>query len=1386
MTNALYADMNRSTTALSTKKSRKMSPSRRGVRNTFVNSQLQGHTGNMAGNNNGGNVNSNCSKLLGDGVPVTNAITGNNGDKANSGDRVFSPSFKHEYQKLQQIGSGTYGDIWKVQRKTDHKIFVLKNVTLVNLTQQQIKLSMGEVEAMKKICHPNIIKFYESCMEGRSINIIMEHAPYGDLSCMIEQARSRGCYLNEKSLWEYLIQISEGLEYLHKEKILHRDIKAQNIFLDENLNIKIGDFGLVRMLGTHSVAAHSQVGTPLYFSPELCKEESYDEKSDVWSFGCLMYEMAALHLPFEAKNTPALIAKIVNVQPKHLPDIFSNELKFVILKMLEKNPVKRPSVAQILAYEPVQVRLPHSVFRREKENFRKQKKNFLQDFKIGQDAVNRIPKLERDMKAIKEEYERQIVSLNIKVEKVKEEKVELSGRLEEKEILVKKQNAKIQHIYKENRSLKERVKNLEENNRLRAANEKKIKALYIETKRKLEEEVRFYQRQRSRPPTPQRRSGSNGNASSGSSISGSGSLANSNTNSATPSSVSRKQSTSRQAIGEYEISPSQSPNPSPIPFSSKMYSPRSTRINVCTPPPSTYIHQAINGNNSAGSSKGNGSKKSSKSFEDSPASSVSSSSSSKKEDKVVIMEPSAATPYTGQVAAVKSLPVGGGGEFALLKRKSKSKICEVSKQIRSQKRDADGKNSNCSSLSKNMDDFIDNLNINNISREMQCTLEDEGDFEPNDLDDDTSTNLSTAAASCRDSSTLGVLGGTNNVCPKSDESMDNSGIAKATSGMDVFNSEEMSQPFTSPNATQYLTMCNATSNDSGPNIVGSDRDRRSTLRSFPPRLIRLEKKSNNPSSSFETDASSYSNSRVENPDMQYQPDLDVVKKYIHDSPDRFNVGVSAHLPKRVTGRGLNTPSPQIVAPPSISRLSIDAMEENNAEVLELHSDEIFVEKETIKSSIIANDFTRDIRKLRSTSSVQSAASGSTVSSKSNSPPLSSSCCNFVSRSFYSRSTFSPDLFNESPTLERVTDSKINPVVSPLLPKNFGDFSDYNVTNDASTSSVSHPVHQKSGSCAALFADMPSALPSEVMEHQSEKYGNEFSNTPMPKNENDKAPTPSQVINEKEQCPSFPRYTGSTKSGLLSFQPSFFGLHNTGDKDIRFSGLFRWDRVRRGANSKSKANQSRGLASGKVWRNGATFRLQKSIKQLLIVFKARKSISRIKSLKVRCKKDGECDFKKIEVSSPVRFSPVSGISDIWYMMDSKRVEFTGFAGSSQRKRYKQISEIMLDFHQDCLNLVENVIVLDFDHRFKDMAANSASRLSSKVRENSVNEEWREEDTILQKAHNRDDRQKKIQRTKHQSDVQDVCTKAALKSHFNASEIAKLKARVQQLGYNVKTK
>ncbi len=111
---------------------------------------------------------------------------------------------------------------------------------------------------------------------------------------------------NEEILWNYLIQISQGLQYLHKQRILHRDIKPRNIFLDEHENIKIGDMGLVKILGPQSNYAYTGVGTPLYFSPELCAEKPYNQKGDIWAFGCVLYELACFRPPFFASNQLAL------------------------------------------------------------------------------------------------------------------------------------------------------------------------------------------------------------------------------------------------------------------------------------------------------------------------------------------------------------------------------------------------------------------------------------------------------------------------------------------------------------------------------------------------------------------------------------------------------------------------------------------------------------------------------------------------------------------------------------------------------------------------------------------------------------------------------------------------------------------------------------------------------------------------------------------------------------------------------------------------------------------------------------------------------------------------------------------------------------------------
>jgi NIMA (never in mitosis gene a)-related kinase len=181
--------------------------------------------------------------------------------------------------------------------------------------------------------------------------------------------------MKEESIWNYLIQISQGLQYLHKSRILHRDIKPHNIFLDEDDNVKIGDMGLGRILGPQvwkiifnsfsvllivyikSTFAYTGVGTPLYFSPEMCNEKPYNQKGDIWAFGCLMYELCTFRPPFIASNQIALAKKICNEEAAPLPNHIPRDLTFLIMKMLQKDPEKRPDIEQILSYSGVKIRV---------------------------------------------------------------------------------------------------------------------------------------------------------------------------------------------------------------------------------------------------------------------------------------------------------------------------------------------------------------------------------------------------------------------------------------------------------------------------------------------------------------------------------------------------------------------------------------------------------------------------------------------------------------------------------------------------------------------------------------------------------------------------------------------------------------------------------------------------------------------------------------------------------------------------------------------------------------------------------------------------------------------------------------------------------------------
>ena len=106
--------------------------------------------------------------------------------------------------------------------------------------------------------------------------------------------------VSEAKIWKFFIEMVLGLNYLHSNKILHRDIKTINMFLTKDDKIKIGDLGVAKTLNQTYNMAYTVVGTPYYLSPELCEEKPYNHKSDIWSLGCVLYELCTLRHPFEA------------------------------------------------------------------------------------------------------------------------------------------------------------------------------------------------------------------------------------------------------------------------------------------------------------------------------------------------------------------------------------------------------------------------------------------------------------------------------------------------------------------------------------------------------------------------------------------------------------------------------------------------------------------------------------------------------------------------------------------------------------------------------------------------------------------------------------------------------------------------------------------------------------------------------------------------------------------------------------------------------------------------------------------------------------------------------------------------------------------------------
>ncbi len=234
--------------------------------------------------------------------------------------------------------------------KADKQIYVIKQISMFNLSLQEKNEVQKEAKLLSSIDSVYVVRCYNSFEEDKNLHIVMEYCDAGDLSQYLNRNMTVGKYLPEDKIWKYFIQMALGISHIHYRKILHRDIKSMNMFMNKEDKIKIGDLGVAKVL-MQTQFAKTFVGTPYYLSPEICEEKPYNEKSDIWALGCILYEMCTYKHPFNASNQPALLLKILKGKFDPISSSYSNDLKKTIEYLLEKNHFKRPSVIGILTNE---------------------------------------------------------------------------------------------------------------------------------------------------------------------------------------------------------------------------------------------------------------------------------------------------------------------------------------------------------------------------------------------------------------------------------------------------------------------------------------------------------------------------------------------------------------------------------------------------------------------------------------------------------------------------------------------------------------------------------------------------------------------------------------------------------------------------------------------------------------------------------------------------------------------------------------------------------------------------------------------------------------------------------------------------------------------------
>ena len=253
-----------------------------------------------------------------------------------------------KYEILDEIDINNKGSnpifIVKNKNKKNDENYVIKKIKIVEKDRENIE---NEGIILSKFNSKYIVKYIESFYEGNYFYIVMEYGGKKDLSQFIEEYREKKESIDKNILYQIINDICSGIKEIHDKNIIHRDLKPNNIFINEDYNIKIGDFGVSKYLGNNKNTKTADIGTLKYMAPELLNpeliknDEGYDNKIDIWALGCIIYELFALKPCFDNKYFYALMNSILNDTPEKIND---SDWQDLIDKLLNKDYEKRPDI----------------------------------------------------------------------------------------------------------------------------------------------------------------------------------------------------------------------------------------------------------------------------------------------------------------------------------------------------------------------------------------------------------------------------------------------------------------------------------------------------------------------------------------------------------------------------------------------------------------------------------------------------------------------------------------------------------------------------------------------------------------------------------------------------------------------------------------------------------------------------------------------------------------------------------------------------------------------------------------------------------------------------------------------------------------------------------